>query len=127
MCAKTSLESKLSYHSLAIPARGSPHAIKAMLRWACGLTNPSVLSQELLYNVQEKPEVGIHPRHLCIELDDETQSIIGMGQKGSGKGATRAAAAVDRLQRSLRTKGFRTHLTVQMVRRGSCCLKSQLD
>lgn len=30
-------------------------------------------SQELLYNVQEQPAAGVHPRHICLELDPETQ------------------------------------------------------
>ena len=29
--------------------------------------------KELLYNVGEAPQAGVHPRHLCLELDHETQ------------------------------------------------------
>ncbi len=34
---------------------------------------PPPTSQELLYNVQEQPAAGVHPRHICLELDPETQ------------------------------------------------------
>ncbi|KAL6771420.1 hypothetical protein ACKKBG_A26295 [Auxenochlorella protothecoides x Auxenochlorella symbiontica] len=78
--------------------------------------------KELLYNVVEAPEVGVHPRHFCIELDPETQSIlaVGMGPRAKDtKGVALAATVTDRLKRRLRSKGFRASYTLQMIPRGS--------
>lgn len=74
--------------------------------------------KELLYNVAEEPEAGVHPRHICVELDPETQGILaaGMGPKARAAGSVRLATAVtDRLKRRLRTKGFRANYTLQFV------------
>ena len=78
--------------------------------------------KELLYNVAEVPESGVHPRHICIELDPETQGILaaGMGPKARAAGSVRLATAVtDRLKRRLRTKGFRANYTLQFVPKSS--------
>lgn len=83
--------------------------------------NPESHPQELLYNVVEAPEVGVHPRHFCIELDPETQSIlaVGMGPRAKDtKGVALAATVTDRLKRRLRSKGFRASYTLQMVCEG---------
>ena len=88
------------------------------------ISSPSENSQrlprlkELLYNVGEEPEVGIHPRHVCLELDPETQEILasGMGPKArSTKQLQLAALIVARLRRKLRSKGFRANYTLQVV------------
>ncbi len=74
--------------------------------------------KELLYNVAEEPEAGVHPRHICVELDPETQGILaaGMGPKARAAGSVRLATAVtERLKRRLRTKGFRANYTLQFV------------
>lgn len=73
----------------------------------------------------EAPEVGVHPRHFCIELDPETQSIlaVGMGPRAKDtKGVALAATVTDRLKRRLRSKGFRAAYTLQMVCRGGVIL-----
>jgi len=74
--------------------------------------------KELLYNVGEEPEGGVHPRHICVDLDPETQGILsaGMGPKARSAGSVRLASAVtERLKRRLRTKGFRANYTLQFV------------
>jgi sucrose-phosphate synthase len=74
--------------------------------------------KELLYNVAEEPEAGVHPRHICVDLDPETQGILaaGMGPKARSAGSVRLASAVtERLKRRLRTKGFRANYTLQLV------------
>ncbi|KAH7619458.1 putative sucrose-phosphate synthase 1 [Nannochloris sp. 'desiccata'] len=74
--------------------------------------------KELLYNVAEEPEAGVHPRHICVDLDPETQGILaaGMGPKARSAGSVRLASAVtERLKRRLRTKGFRANYTLQFV------------
>lgn len=38
--------------------------------------------KELLYNVGEAPQAGVHPRHVCLELDAETQ--VGGGRRDKG-------------------------------------------
>lgn len=54
----------------ALPTHGSTAMFP--LPWF-PLPSPCPLSQELLYNVQEQPAAGVHPRHICLELDPETQ------------------------------------------------------
>jgi sucrose-phosphate synthase len=76
--------------------------------------------KELLYNVQEQPAAGVHPRHICLELDPETQAILsaGMGPRSrSTPTAARSLAVVDRLRRRLRSKGLRASFNLQMVPR----------
>lgn len=78
--------------------------------------------KELLYNVAEKPESGVHPRHICLELDPETQGILvaGMGPRAkSADGVLLSALVTERLKRRLRSKGFRANYTLQIVPRGS--------
>jgi hypothetical protein len=78
--------------------------------------------KELLYCVGEAPEEGVHPRHVCVELDAETQSILaaGMGPRGRTTGTVALAAAVtERLRRRLRAKGLRAQHTLQLVPRGA--------
>ena len=79
-------------------------------------------TQELLYNVQEAPAAGVHPRHICMELDEATQNILaaGWGARGSGAAARSAritVAVVERLRRRMRSKGFRANYTLQQVPR----------
>ena len=75
--------------------------------------------KELLYNVGEEPEEGaVHPRHICLELDPETQQILasGMGPKARSTEYLRfVAIIVSRLKKRLRTKGFRGNYTLQLV------------
>ncbi|KAA6420901.1 MAG: Sucrose-phosphate synthase [Trebouxia sp. A1-2] len=61
----------------------------------------------------DKEEKGVHPQHVCIQLDRESKSILGQGT-GNHKLAV-STAVVDRLRRRLRSNGFRAHLTLQMV------------
>lgn len=74
--------------------------------------------KELLYNVAEAPEAGVHPRHICLELDRETQGILaaGMGPRSrSAEGMQLVALVTERLKRRLRSKGFRANYTIQIV------------
>ncbi|KAL4458202.1 hypothetical protein ABPG75_013067 [Micractinium tetrahymenae] len=80
--------------------------------------------KELLYNVQEQPAAGVHPRHICLELDPESQAILaaGMGPRsrpGAQPSAARSLAVVERLKRRLRSKGMRASYNLQMVPRGA--------
>lgn len=72
--------------------------------------------KELLYDVVEKPLQGVHPRHICIDLNAETQGILaaGMGPRArQSKDLPRQV--VDRLRRRLRRKGFRANYTLQTI------------
>lgn len=74
--------------------------------------------KELLYNIAEAPEAGVHPRHICLDLDPETQGILssGMGPRVREAGDVyMMSAVVERLKRRLRCKGFRCNYTLQMV------------
>lgn len=74
--------------------------------------------KELLYNVAEAPEAGVHPHHICVELDPETQNILasGMGPKVRSTPSVMLATRVtERLKRRMRTKGFRANYTLQIV------------
>lgn len=76
--------------------------------------------KELLYDVVEQPKSGVHPRHVVLELDEETQGIlsVGMGPKGRETlGLRRVSIVADRLKRRLRSKGFRASYTLQLVDR----------
>lgn len=76
--------------------------------------------KELLYNIAEAPEAGVHPRHVCIELDPETQYILaaGMGPRARESGTlSLMSTVVDRLKKRLRCKGFRCNFTLQLVPR----------
>ncbi|KAL3157983.1 hypothetical protein ABBQ32_012382 [Trebouxia sp. C0010 RCD-2024] len=61
----------------------------------------------------DKEEKGVHPQHVCIQLDRESKSILGQG--AGGRKLAISTAVVDRLRRRLRSNGFRAHLTLQMV------------
>lgn len=81
------------------------------------------LLKELLYNVGKGSslDAGVHPRHICLELDMETQSILssGMGPKARQVvGLQLSTAATSRLKRRLRSKGFRATFTLQAVPQG---------
>lgn len=74
--------------------------------------------KELLYNVGEEREEGIHPRHICIELDPETQQILssGMGPKARSTQHLRfLSLIVSRLKKKLRSRGVRANYTLQIV------------
>ncbi|KAI3435641.1 hypothetical protein D9Q98_001699 [Chlorella vulgaris] len=76
--------------------------------------------KELLYNVQEEPAGGVHPRHICLELDPESQAILsaGMGPRSRATPAhIRTLAVVDRLKKRLRSKGMRASYNLQLVPR----------
>ena len=77
--------------------------------------------KELLYNVGEAQEVGVHPRHICLELDPETVQILssGMGPKAKTMNPlTLAAMGVNRLKNKVRSKGFRANYTLQIIPEG---------
>lgn len=78
--------------------------------------------KELLYSVQEQAAGGVHPRHICLELDPESQSILaqGMGPRSRAAQQTPAGslAVAERLKRRLRSKGMRASYNLQMVPRG---------
>lgn len=60
----------------------------------------------------------MHPRHICLELDSETEAILsaGMGPRSrTTPPAARTVAVVDRLRRRLRSKGMRASYNLQMV------------
>lgn len=66
----------------------------------------------------EAPTEGIHPRHVCLELDAETTSILltGMGPKAKAVNyMSSAPIAVQRLRRRMRSRGFRMTYTLQLV------------
>lgn len=78
--------------------------------------------KELLYNVQEAPTGGVHPRHICMELDEATQAILaaGMGPRRgayAARGARLTVAVMERLRRRMRSKGLRATYTLQQVPR----------
>ncbi|KAI8109061.1 hypothetical protein M9435_005477 [Picochlorum sp. BPE23] len=88
------------------------------------ISSPSENSQrlprlkELLYNVGEEQESGVHPRHICLELDPETQNILasGMGPKAKTTEHLRLTGLIAaRLKNKLRSKGFRANFTLQIV------------
>lgn len=81
--------------------------------------------KELLYNVGEEPEAGVHPRHICLELDPETQSILstGLGPKTKTMDPLKLSSlSVSRLKNKLRAKGFRANYTLQIVPEGESFL-----
>lgn len=85
--------------------------------------------KELLYNVAEEPEAGVHPHHLCLELDPETQGILTAGIGPRAKNASSGqlvTTVVERLKRRLRSKGFRAHYTLQIVPHGQPDHQEQL-
>ncbi len=68
--------------------------------------------------MQEQPEGGVHPRHICLELDPESQAILsaGMGPRSrTSPSAARTLAVVERLRKRLRSKGMRASYNLQMV------------
>jgi hypothetical protein len=68
--------------------------------------------------VQEQPSGGVHPRHICLELDPESQAILsaGMGPRSrASPSPARTLAAADRLRKRLRSKGIRASYNLQMV------------
>ncbi|PSC69593.1 Sucrose-phosphate synthase [Micractinium conductrix] len=77
--------------------------------------------KELLYNVAEHATAGVHPRHICLELDAESQAILSAGMGPRGREAqpspARSLALVERLRRRLRSKGMRASYNLQMVPR----------
>lgn len=86
--------------------------------------------KELLYNVAEEPEAGVHPHHLCLELDPETQGILTAGIGPRAKTASSGqlvTTVVERLKRRLRSKGFRAHYTLQIVPHGKSEQKEQIS
>lgn len=71
--------------------------------------------------MQEQPAAGVHPRHICLELDPETQAILAAGwgpRSRSTSASARTLALVERLRRRLRSKGMRASYNLQMV--GDC-------
>ena len=77
--------------------------------------------KELLYNVGEEPEAGVHPRHICLELDPETQAILssGLGPKTRTMDPLKLTSlSVNRLKNKLRAKGFRANYTLQIIPEG---------
>lgn len=72
--------------------------------------------KELLYDVVEKPLQGVHPRHICIDLNAETQAILAAGMGPRARQAKDLPhQVVDRLRRRLRRKGFRANYTLQTI------------
>lgn len=74
--------------------------------------------KELLYNIGIGEEEAVHPRHICLELDSETQNILssGMGPRARQVAGLQLSMAVtERLKRRLRSKGFRATYTLQAV------------
>ncbi|GAB4822201.1 hypothetical protein N2152v2_009247 [Parachlorella kessleri] len=73
--------------------------------------------KELLYNVGQDPQAGVHPRHFCLELDPETQAILatGMGPRRDQGSPQYLRSVVDRLKRRLRSRGFRANYNLQLV------------
>jgi hypothetical protein len=62
----------------------------------------------------------VHPRHICLELDPESQAILsaGMGPRSrASPSPARTLAAADRLRKRLRSKGIRASYNLQMVPR----------
>jgi hypothetical protein len=60
----------------------------------------------------------VHPRHICLELDPESQAILsaGMGPRSRATPAhIRTLAVVDRLKKRLRSKGMRASYNLQLV------------
>ena len=77
--------------------------------------------KELLYNVGEEPEAGVHPRHICLALDPETQEILssGLGPKTKTMDPLKLTSlSVNRLKNKLRAKGFRANYTLQIIPEG---------